>query len=138
MDANAAIWVSPKVEENATKIFKEVPKGVYTATPIRKIITKFGPQLIVKLECEDKPPMEVYVPNSYVKLLLSTFNMEVNHVHLLNFKGSKEKLQKNKKINFFDYQIAKLSEDKVVKIEVPVKEQEWKQAETIAPSEQSW
>jgi len=135
-------WIAPKVEENATKTFKEVVPGVYTATPVRKIITKYGQQLIVKLESEDEtcglPSIEVYVPNSYVKLLLSTFDNEVNHVHLLNYKGSKEGVTRNKKkINSFDYQIAKLPEDQVVKLEMPVKEQEWKVAE-FAPSEQTW
>ena len=142
MDASNAAnsapnWVAPTIEENSTKAFTEVKAGIYTATPVRKIVTKYGQQLIIKLESNESgttevSTMEVYVPNSYVKLLLSLFKGEVNHVHLLKYDGHSQVSLKNKKtINRYDIHIAPLpTGDKVVKLETPIKEQTWKQADT--------
>ena len=132
MDASNTInWVAPKEEKNSTLSFKEIKSGIYTATPLRKINTQYDKQLIVKLESKDKPSIEVYVPNSYVKTLLSLFHDEVNHVHLLKYDGYTETKLKNKTINKYNYQIAPLPNgDKVVDLEVPVKDMEWKVADT--------
>ena len=110
--------------EYTTRKFSETTPGVYHVTPLRRIHTRHGNQLICRLVSGENS-FETFVPNSFVTRLISTCGT-VEHTCMLKYNGYKNaSTTSNNAIPIYDFAIGKIKGNPSVVLARPVQESQW-------------
>lgn len=106
--------------------FQDIPVGIYTCEPKRRINTKFGCQLIISMtsDCDTDVTFEAFVPNSYIVKLKQVCG-DVERMHKLNLKASTNIRKNGREQYIYDFAIGRLKSNPVCNIERPIQEQSW-------------
>lgn len=108
-----------------TRKFSETLPGIYHVTPLRRIHTKHGNQLICKFRnTKDNTEHETFVPNSFVSKLISMCG-GVEHTCMLQYNGTKQQSNGDKKIPLYDFALGKIKGNPTVVLSRPVQESSW-------------
>jgi len=113
-------WDEAPAETYTTRKFSVMEPGNYIVTPMRRIKTTYGNQLIVQC-CQGEDEFETFVPNSYILALKKTCG-DVTRIHALKYIGMKKN---GKGQPVYDFKLGIYKNNEKVAIDIPVSEQSW-------------